>query len=90
MDYEVNLSSCLNVFRCRSPRQDLVLLFASSVRSGRDGSVGIASGSGLDDRRSIPDGTKISLFSAASRPSLGPTRRPIQEELRAFWGEGEG
>jgi hypothetical protein len=73
MDYEVNLSSSFDVCWCRSPRQDLVLLFVSSVRSGK-----VSEGCELDDQRSILDGAKISLLSTASKPSLVPTQGPTQ------------
>jgi hypothetical protein len=47
----------------------------------RDGSVGIATGYGLDDRggrSSSPGRVKNFLFSTSSRPALGSTQPPIQ------------
>jgi hypothetical protein len=41
-------------------------------------SVGTATGYGLDGQSSIPDRSKIFLFSMASRPNLRPTQNSIQ------------
>jgi hypothetical protein len=53
-----------------------------NVHFGRDNSVGIATGYGLDCSGSIPGKGKIVLFSVASTPALGPTQ-PIQWVLGA-------
>jgi hypothetical protein len=52
-----------------------VLLIAKGIQ---DSSVGIATSYGLDGRGSIPEKSKIFLFSTASKPALGPTQPPIQ------------
>jgi hypothetical protein len=46
------------------------------VESGRDSSVGIATGYWLDGTGSIPGMAR--LFSTHSRPALGPTQPPIE------------
>jgi hypothetical protein len=43
---------------------------------GRDSSVGIATGSGMEVRGSNPGGGRD--FSHTSRPALGPTQPPVQ------------
>jgi hypothetical protein len=54
------------------------MAFNVRIRS-RDGSVGIATGYGLDDRGvGVPSRVKNFLFSTSSRPALGPTQPPIQ------------
>jgi hypothetical protein len=44
----------------------------------RDSSVGIATGYRLEGQGSIPCGSKLILFSMASRATLGPTQLLIQ------------
>jgi hypothetical protein len=46
---------------------------------GRNSSVGIATGYGMDDQGSLsPGGGKKFHFSMSSRPAVGPTQSPIQ------------
>jgi hypothetical protein len=58
-----------------------------AVDRSQDGSVGIATGYGLDDRGvgvPSPDRVKKFLFYTLSRPTLGPTQPPIEWVLRAL------
>jgi hypothetical protein len=49
-----------------------------------DTSIGIVTSYGLDDQGSVPGRGKIFLFSAASRPDVGPTQPPVQWVLGAL------
>jgi hypothetical protein len=52
----------------------------------RDSSVRVAMDFGLDGRGLIPGRGIIFLFSAASRPTMGPIQPPVQWVLWAFSG----
>jgi hypothetical protein len=56
---------------------DLFRTVSKLMMMSQDGSVGIATGFGLDGRGSIPPGQEIFLFTV-SRPALGPTHPPVQ------------
>jgi len=49
--------------------------------TGRESSVGTATGYGLDDRMTrvrFPEGARNFFFDTVSRPALGPTQPPTQ------------
>jgi hypothetical protein len=62
-----------------SPRSSPeVLNTRSCTFTSKDSSVGIVTVYGLDDRSSIPCGSKKSLYFTASRQALRPTPSPLQ------------